>query len=340
MRRDELYIPCTGDTQQDTVVHVRKLEDMYEAIWYMEHAEQQQQISGLPASSLSTKKPNWYGTATMQEAINLARFGWEEGRRTLLRQIGRVAIDELVGQRLTFESVSAYSGDEVDIDAFLMGKPDHMLEYPLRYETGGKQATVFMNCSVPSYIPAEYIMWRGAAVLVAIEALRAEGYSLGLTMIETSSGKADYDSVDHDHAEPDNQRTIVEYHIPVVRHGGFLDMDKAAFCVANPSFLRRLCFSLAEHESIDLRKTMGFHKAGTYGRPEKVASELPPHSFVVDYDDEFKMVGRSKLMDLLIGSRVSGSTGTLSEKGGLDNDEDLQRFAQKIVDRVMAALKL
>ena len=148
--------------RQDGVVHVRRLEGMGEAVWHMQHAEAQQEESDILSASLKRYDADWYGTASMDEAIELARFGWEEGRHKLLRQVGRVAVDKLVGRRLTVDPVPSYSGDEVDIDNFLMGKPDHMVEYPLHYDAGGKQATVMMNCSIGSRVSAERIMRRGS----------------------------------------------------------------------------------------------------------------------------------------------------------------------------------
>ena len=133
-------------------------------------------------------------------------------------------------------------------------------------------------------------------MLAAIEALRAEGYSLGLTMAEATQ--------DH------SAGTVVEYYIPVVHPGGFLDMDTAAFCVAHPSFLRRLIFALNEYESVDLRERMRFHDRGGYGRLVRMTSDLPPHSFVIEQGE------------------------------GLDlrSDAEMQQFAQEVVDRAIAAM--
>lgn len=283
--------------QGDREVHVRQLEGMGEAIWYMRHAEEQQKESGMSGASLREGDSDWYGTASMDEAIEFARFGWEEGRRTLLRRVGHVAVSELVGRRLAVDPVSSYSGDEVDIDNFLMRRPDHMVEYPLRYDVGGKQATVLMNCSIAAGVSAERIMRRGAAVLAAIEALRTDGYSLGLTMMEASRSSS--------------SRTTVEYYIPVVHPGGFLDMDAVAFCVAHPSFLRRLIFALNEHEPVGLRRTMGFSGGEGYGWPARIASGLPPHSFVIEQGE------------------------------GLDLEDDaaVQKFAQGVADRAIAVLE-
>ena len=55
---------------------------------------------------------------------------------------------------------------------------------------------------------------------------------------------------------------------------------------------------------------MGFMVGGGYGEPTRMASNLPPHSFLIDQGE------------------------------GLDlrSDDDMQRFAQKVVDRTLETL--
>jgi probable phage protein len=139
-------------------------------------------------------------------------------------------------------------------------------------------------------------MQRGGALYAAIEALRTEGYSLGLTMVDST--KNNYFS------------HYTEYQIPVVQPGEYLDIDTAAFCLAHPAFLRRGVFALNEHESNDIRHAMGYMVGGGYGEPTRMASDLPPHSFLIDQGE------------------------------GLDlrSDDDMQRFAQKVVDRTLETL--
>ena len=80
--------------------------------------------------------------------------------------------------------------------------------------------------------------------------------------------------------------------------------------MAHPAFLRRGVVALNEHESNDLRYSMGFMAGQGYGEPTRMASDLPPHSFLIDQGE------------------------------GLDlrSDDDMQRFAQKVVDRTLETL--
>lgn len=210
----------------------------------------------------------------------------------------RLAMDRLVGQCHDVWAVPGHAGDEVDIDAYLRGQPEQMIGYQLCHDQQGKQATMLVNCSLPSRVSAECIMRRGGALYAAIEALRADGYSLGLTMAEASC--------------PDFARQVagVEYRVPVVHPGDYLDVDTAAFCLANPAFLRRGVFAVNEHESSALRREMGFHREGGYGTPTTLLCDIPPNSFVID----------------------------VNEGLDLDSDAQMQQFAQAVVDKTLRLL--
>ena len=95
-----------------------------------------------------------------------------------------------------------------------------MVDYQVRQDTHGKQAMMYVNASVASRVSSERIMQRGGALYAAIEALRTEGYSLGLTMVDSTKNNR----FSH----------YTEYQIPVVQPGEYLDIDTAAFCLAHP----------------------------------------------------------------------------------------------------------
>ena len=277
-------------------MHLRQLDSISEMIDAMQHAPEQQEQSGLRASSLKIDEWRWSDTKTMDEALELARYGWEEGRQHLRQAVGRIALDQLVGRRPIVESRLDFAGDEVDIGAYLHGEPEHMVDYQVRQDTHGKQAMMYVNASMASHVSSERIMQRGGALYAAIEALRTEGYSLGLTMVESTQNN----SFSH----------YVEYQIPVVQPGEYLGIDTAAFCLAHPAFLRRGVFALKEHEPNNIRHAMGFMRGRSYGWPICMVSDLPPHSFLIDQGE------------------------------GLDlrSDDDMQRFAQKVVDRTLETL--
>lgn len=293
MRKSELQ-------REYGVVHVRYLDGLSEAIDYMDHAEEQQKMSKMEADSLGSDDPEWYGTVNMKQAIEVARYGWEEGREYLRGAVGRVALDSLIGRRHAVNPVLSYAGDEVDIGTFLYGDPEHMINYPLHYDKQGKQATVLVHTSVTCDVSAERIMRRGAALYTVIEVLRADGYSLGLTIINACKSSRNGGNI-----------AGVEYQIPIIQPGEYLGIDTAAFCLAHPSFIRRLGFAIREHESKEIREKMGFTKNGGYGTSCSMFSPIPPNSILIDKGEGLDLQG----------------------------DDDIQAFAQRIVDRAVERLE-
>ena len=206
-----------------------------------------------------------------------------------------------MGKRCTVDQIPDYTGDEVDIYRFLSGDPENMVEYHLEDSKYGKQANMLVNCSLSSSVSPERIIKRGAAIYSAIEALRAEGYALGLTMVESS--KPERHSKKH-------KIYGVEYHIPIIEPGNYLDIDTASFCLAHPSFLRRAMFAVNETDKDKIRKVAGFYSGGGYGVPSKIFSKIPPNSFVINKGEGIDLKGAS----------------------------ECQKFAQSIADRALKAL--
>ena len=168
---------CKYVRNDGSVAYVRHLDGLSEVVDIMRNSKENDRNSSLESSSCEIDSDSsWYGTSSMEEAMDLMRYGWEEGRLKLKKAIGKIAIDELVGKRCTVDQIPDYTGDEVDIYRFLSGDPENMVEYHLEDSKYGKQANMLVNCSLSSSVSPERIIKRGAAIYSAIEALRAEGY--------------------------------------------------------------------------------------------------------------------------------------------------------------------
>lgn len=277
--------------------HVRELDGVDELIGFMQHAREQEYISGLAGASLydeSGEYKPWSGSRTMEEAIEVARFGWEEGCKYLQQRIGEIAVDQLIGDRTVVNQRYQLAGDEVDIDRYLIGEPEQMIEYYTEPERNGKHVTILANIGVPATVQPQQIMRRGGAMYAAMEALRSSGYSTGLSVATAVKTK-------HDR---------IEYHVPIVQPGEYLNIDTAAFCLAHPSFLRRGIFAAGEHEPVDLRERMNFIDGRGYGSPSKIKTELPPSTVLIDKEEGLD----------------------------LETPVEVQRFAQHIIDRALQAI--
>ncbi len=252
----------------NTTVHGRYLDDYAEAVTIMKHVRDRGETF-LGESSLETGNRSWSGTDTLDEAISLAEHGWPEGARLLSDTVKGIDIDDLVGQRHVPVFIPDFGGDEVDIDRYLQGEPENMLRQDVEYDANGKLATLYVNVTNSASVSSERIMRRGAVLLASHELLTRAGYSLGIIAVEAAS----------------KNDTHVEYHIPIVEHGQYANVDTLAFCLANPAFLRRLVFTLNENEDDSLRRTMSYVGRGGYGMPTRMALEPRPHSFVIDHEE-------------------------------------------------------
>ena len=123
----------------------------------------------------------------------------------------------------------------------------------------------------------------------------------GLTMVESS--KPERHSKKH-------KIYGIEYYIPIIEPGNYLDIDTASFCLAHPSFLRRAMFAVNETEKDKIRKVAGFYSGGGYGVPSKIFSKIPPNSFIINKGEGIDLKGVS----------------------------EYQKFAQSIADRALKVL--
>lgn len=264
-------------------VYGRELENLDEAIVVMESVKKRGRTY-LGEASLRTDSgaDPWSGTRTMGDAIQIARYGWPEGRELIRETLERIDTDELIGMRETMEPYEDVAGDEVDIDRYLSGDHKNMMQYDLRYDQNGKVVDLFVNCSVSAYVTPQQIIKRGAAILAARELLASNGYTMGITMVESTTNHGS---------------TKVEYRIPLIHPGGYMDLDTAAFCLAHPSFLRRLVFALNENEKEPLRERMGFVESGGYGLPSPISLPLPRAALVIDKHEGLDLSSDAEIVD-------------------------------------------
>jgi hypothetical protein len=216
------------------------------------------------------------GTQSLGQAIGLCEYGWPEGRQKVADLIGRYSVDDALTHRgQTIEFDYDVAGDEPDIDRYLAGEPENMIDYHIDPANSGRNLKLIVNASQSAYVGAETITRRGVAIALAMDMMTAAGYGVGLEMAERSEG----------YGRRDGKDITVEYRIPVVESGGFVDLDSMTFCLVHPSFLRRLIFSLNEHEPDDIRDAMGYHESGGYGRPRSLDLSEDERAVVVDKDD-------------------------------------------------------
>jgi hypothetical protein len=239
-----------GGTPMSTqVVHRRQ----YDYDGFLAHCAKTPLIRS--ASSRSVGDRSWAGTSSFDEAMALARKGWPEG----LKDIQKVseAIWNVVGQEIQkVETLFDVCGAFADVDRYLTGEPEDMVQFVEEQTFGrGKVVKLFVNNAASCGVSAKTMFCRGAAVVALIDALEKLGYSCEVSTADALAGGW----------RGDNQ--LLQYEVELRGAGQVLDMDRMAFALAHPSWLRRMVFSAMEQEDATIRST--FKIGGGYGHPSE-----------------------------------------------------------------------
>lgn len=173
----------------------------------------------------SIKSPKSFaGTDTVQEAADLARYGWPEGLGDMTSRIGM----SLSTGRAKYR-INDVSGDIPNIGRFLAGQPDSMTRRVIDMSMRRPIIDVTFASSFSAAVQGYKIMNYGAAVAMAIDELESAGFSVNLNICTlTTSGN------------------LTGYTMCLKKAGEALELDKLVFFLAHPSYLRRLGFSIWE----------------------------------------------------------------------------------------------
>ena len=204
---------------------------------------------------------SWAGSASLEDACNLALHGWDEVRPevdNLLTDL-EPRLSEAFGEY--FVTRHDVAGSFVDIGAYVTGEPECMVEFvPEPDSRMGRVIKIVVAGTASASIPAEWIRKRGIAVLALVDVIHKMGLGIELwwdESIEGSGSSLHCTTVKlHDSAEP-------------------LDINTVMFALAHPSMLRRLQFSVQE-QSIKAKEQGVPHG---YGRPTELHSPK-----LTDYD--------------------------------------------------------
>lgn len=204
--------------------------------------------NGLGCSSI-INDDKWSG-GSWKDAQRWMRHGWPQGS-TLRLKDKDVFMNELQKYNREFTTISEVYGDEVNIDTFLLGLPEHMVSYEdSKAKKLGRVIRIQVNRSVNCDQEDERLRSVGMGLYGAIEALQRLGFSLEVTVVDTSQ-------------QGDNAVCVS---VPVFLAGGSLDPDRLIFSLISTAFFRRVMFAFWDSLDHATRKKMGFYNNGNYGR--------------------------------------------------------------------------
>lgn len=187
-------------------------------------------------SSRRTNSPGFHGTANFEEAVSIARTGWPQGaaRAVAIGASVSAAVRDVINA-----NASSYAwdvaGQFIDIGRYLTGEPECFGTIVEDAEAIKKPVVkLVVNLSASACVSADTLVARGVAVVAAVDILEAAG-----RRVEVVAATAHH-----------SYSTQLEIRIPVKSAGQPLDIDRLAFCLAHPSFYRRLIWSVSEQHGV------------------------------------------------------------------------------------------
>jgi hypothetical protein len=226
-------------------------------------------LDGKTPAYKSRDDASWSGTATLQEAVDIARHGWTHGRETVDAILGtlesslqQVAHDMVM--HMTHDVVGAYP----DMGRFMEGEPECMVQFvPQADTTSGQVTRLLIDNGACAKYTADWMTRRAGAVTALVQALTMVGKSVEVWV----ASPVKIDGLVHD--------TVVCVH----QAGMPVNVDAIAFCLGHPAMLRRIMFECRQDRKMGHAKGVG----GTYGKhhPETV-EYVQPHILVQRAENE------------------------------------------------------
>lgn len=175
---------------------------------------------------------DWAG-GTFDEAVKLATSGWLEGVqriKELMEPLLKKVDNQLgiVEDRMTYD----IEGCDVDVAEFLDDNPECMLLYEDGIEKK-KWRRILVNISAASFRSSEQLLERGARIASLVWALEKKGVRCEIVIAEYAIADREYHSL---------------IKVKVKDAGAHLDESRIAYAIAHPTMLRRLVFSVQEHQ--------------------------------------------------------------------------------------------
>jgi hypothetical protein len=178
--------------------------------------------------SRDTDDRAWFGTRSWTEAMDLVRKGWPEGREKMARamSVAAQATNHASAPSMSMDVAGAYPM----IPAAVAGDPMNMVSFAPIEDRRRPIVRLFVSCVYSAGYSASAVMNFGAALMGYVDALEETGHRTEITMAYLSDYRG--------------QRIMPT--VLVKRAEDALDVDRMAFVIAHPSFLRRLMFGLLE----------------------------------------------------------------------------------------------
>jgi hypothetical protein len=200
--------------------------------------------SNARTKSSRVPREQWSNGLSWEEAKQMALKGWLEG----LREIEKVQaqITPFIAEKvLRYQQTFAVSGYYVDVGTYLSNDPECFISRVYEEQNyPGKIVTIVCSIAFSAEICPKTIIQRGAMICALIDAIEYAGHRAEVICNWASSIG---ESNDHRKGNLKNYGWF-EVDVTLKKSNQPLEMIEIAFCLAHPSMLRRIMFSIAEIE--------------------------------------------------------------------------------------------
>ena len=181
----------------------------------------------------------WYGSQSMEHALEIARDGWQEGVENASRVVEFISLQHAQKKRRAY----SVAGGTINVGRMLSGNPAHMVK---RQKAPGRRImTLFVENTASGMIKADTLVVRAAVCGALTDILEQNGYSCEIIAVTMQSN----------HSRGGAQTAVT------IKHAGEkLNISDLVFSLGHPSFLRRFnfaCISQAD-ELQDMWETQGY----------------------------------------------------------------------------------
>lgn len=247
-------------TSADTgaTIYEQRFSDIMEFLAYI---NRETELGDAAKSSMTDdERFAFTGTRTLDEAITLARDGWDEGLEFIHKR--SIEITEAIVNKLSVpEIVYDVTGDDLDIGRYVTGDPeDFMSIVPAEIEEEPKVIHLVANIVASWNVSRETMLARGAAVVSMVEALEMHGKRVIIDCVASVGTRSGVYTNDR-----------LETFIRIKEADAPIQLADLAFTLAHASMFRRLVFRAWEMLPGDVRNLFGI--GGQYGVVRQVADK-------------------------------------------------------------------
>lgn len=186
------------------------------------------------SSESNNESKTWDMNAGWDGANEMANRGWSDGLAKMARVRDLVDMPDQSDRSIQAQAFYSDEGDEVDIDRYLDGEPECMIQFtPELTPSYGRVAKIIVNLAASCGISSATQYHRGAAACILIDALESAGVRCEVWCLPFCSREG-------------KNRFVSK--ILVKRPDQHVEPDRMAYMLAHPAVMRRLGFRLLEQQ--------------------------------------------------------------------------------------------